>query len=252
MKKYKKTGFTMTIQRLYIPQKINTNKPIYITGDDFHYIKNVIRLKENDEILLFNNESGEFLATLTKIEKREIIFTPHTQTRPANDEKIADTELIFAPIKHNRQDLIIEKTTELGIRELSPIITQYTNNKNINLERLNTIAKEATEQSHRLSKPQINEPIPFIEKIRKFDFENRTLIYLDERPTQVNSIEILKKLKDKPVSFLIGPEGGFSPAEFEFLKQTPAIGVSLGSLILRAETAAISIIAIYNIGIKND
>ena len=242
----------MTIQRLYIPQKINENKPIHITGDDFHYIKNVIRLKEDDEILLFNNESGEFLSKLSKIEKREMTITPLTQTRPADDEEIPNTELIFSPIKHNRQDLIIEKTTELGIKELSPIITKYTNNKNINLERLNTIAKEATEQSRRLSKPTINEPVSFIEKIRSFDFENRTLVYLDERPTQKNSIDILKALKNKPVSFLIGPEGGFSPEEFEILKQTPAIGISLGDLILRAETATISIIAIYNIGIKND
>ncbi len=242
----------MTIQRLYIPQKININKPIYITGDDFHYIKNVIRLKENDEILLFNEINGEFLSRLSKTEKREITITPLKQTRQPTDENLNDTELIFSQIKHNRQDLIIEKTTELGIKELSPIITKYTNNKNINLERLNTIAKEATEQSRRLSKPKINEPVPFIEKIKNFDFENRTLVYLDERPTEQNGIEILKDLKDKPVSFLIGPEGGFSPEEFEILKQTPATGISLGSLILRAETAAISIIAIYNIGIKND
>ncbi|MGN0929256.1 MAG: RsmE family RNA methyltransferase [Alphaproteobacteria bacterium] len=238
----------MTIQRLYIPQKIEENKHLYITNDDFHYIKNVIRLKIDDEILLFNETNGEFLSKIKDITKKEIIITPITQTKKPTEENIPDVELIFAPIKHNRQDLIVEKATELGIKELSPIITKYTNNKNINIERLNTIAKEATEQSRRLSKPKINESISFIEKIKNFDFENRTLVYLDERPTQTNSIEILKKLKGKPVSFLIGPEGGFAKEEFEILQQTPAIGVSLGSLILRAETASISIIAIYNLG----
>ncbi|MBD5405691.1 16S rRNA (uracil(1498)-N(3))-methyltransferase [bacterium] len=238
----------MTIQRLYIPQKIEENKCLYITNDDFHYIKNVIRLKVDDEILLFNEISGEFLSKIKDITKKEVIITPIKQTRKETDENLNDTELIFSSIKHNRQDLIIEKTTELGIKELSPIITKYTNNKNINIERLNTIAKEATEQSRRLLKPRINAPVSFIEKIKNFDFEKRTLVYLDERTTEKTNIEILKKLKGKPVSFLIGPEGGFAPGEFEILKQTPAIGINLGNLILRAETAAISIISIYNLG----
>ena len=236
------------MQRLYIPQKINIDTPIHITGDDFHYIKNVIRLKEDDKIHLFNSENGEFIATVNKIEKRELTLIPQTQTRKPEDEKLPDTELIFAPIKHNRQDLIVEKATELGISKLSPVITQHTNNKNINTDRLKLIAKEASEQSKRLSVPIINEAENFIEKIRKFNFENRTLIYLDERSTQTNGIDILKSLKDKPVSFLIGPEGGFSKEEFEILASTNAIGIHLGNLILRAETAAISIIAIYNIG----
>ena len=88
-----------------------------------------------------------------------------------------------------------------------------------------------------------------IQKLQKFDFEKRTLIYLDERPIDNNTTEILKKFKDKPISFLIGPEGGFSKEEFEFLKSTPAIGITLGHQILRAETAGISIIALYNLGI---
>ena len=238
----------MTIQRLYISQNLE-NKNIYITDEDFHYLKNVIRLKVNDEILLFNEKNGEYLSLISEITKKQIVITPIKQTRAPESEKLNDTELIFSPIRHNRQDLIVEKTTELGIKILSPVITAYTNNKNLNIERLNTIAKEATEQSRRLSKPIINESISLIQKLQKFDFEKRTLIYLDERPIDNNTTEILKKFKDKPISFLIGPEGGFSKEEFEFLKSTPAIGITLGHQILRAETAGISIIALYNLGI---
>lgn len=238
----------MTIQRLYISQNLE-NKNIYITDEDFHYLKNVIRLKVNDEILLFNEKNGEYLSRVSEITKKQIVITPIKQTRTPESEKFNDTELIFSPIRHNRQDLIVEKTTELGIKILSPVITAYTNNKNLNIERLNTIAKEATEQSRRLSKPIITEPISLIQKLQKFDFEKRTLIYLDERPIDNNTTEILKKFKDKPISFLIGPEGGFSKEEFEFLKSTPAIGITLGHQILRAETAGISIIALYNLGI---
>ena len=97
---------------------------------------------------------------------------------------------------------------------------------------------------------KINELLTFKEKIAKFDFLNRTLIYLDERQNDnQTTTEILKKFKNKPVSFLIGPEGGFSQEEFEILSKTQAQGITLGKQILRAETAGISIIALYNIGV---
>jgi 16S rRNA (uracil1498-N3)-methyltransferase len=237
------------MQRLYITQNLEKGKPITIKDNDFHYLKNVMRIKPNDNILLYNQSNGEFLSNITEILKKEIIITPTEQTRKPSDEKINDTEIIFSIIKPQRIDLIIEKTTELGVKELSPIITQYTNNKHINIERLNTIAKEASEQSRRLSIPQINEPTTLHEKLKNFNFEKRTLIYLDERPIENNTTEILKKFKGKPISFLIGPEGGFSNTEFELLRSTPAIGITLGKQILRAETATISIISLYNLGI---
>ena len=82
-------------------------------------------------------------------------------------------------------------------------------------------------------------------------FQNLILIYLDERQIEnQNTVEILKKYKNKPISFLIGPEGGFDKTEFEILEKNNAVGITLGKLILRAETAGISIISLYNIGIR--
>ena len=239
----------MNIQRLYIPEEIKENKTIILTNDDFHYIKNVIRLKQNDEIKIFNESCGEYLGIISQIGKKELTITPQHQLRDKNSETLNDTEIIFSSIRHTRQDILIEKITELGVKTISPIITKYTNIKNINLERLNTITKEACEQSNRLSKPKINQPQTLQEKIKSFDFTKRTLVYLDERKDIQNTIDILKNYKNKPISFLIGPEGGFSNEEFELLKTTPAISVSLGNLILRTETATIAILTLYNLGI---
>ncbi|MBR1544660.1 MAG: 16S rRNA (uracil(1498)-N(3))-methyltransferase [Alphaproteobacteria bacterium] len=237
--------------RVYSDKNLRTSSLLRIENDDFHYIKNVMRLKKNEHFIIFNGTDGEFNCNIIELNKKDLKIQIEEKLRSASDENLNDTELIFTPIRHQRQDFLIEKATELGIKTLSPILTKNTAIKDINIERADTIAKEATEQSRRLSKPKINNITPFAEKIAKFDWENRTLIYLDERQiVNQNTVDILKKFKDKPVSFLIGPEGGFDETEFEILSKTPAVGITLGNLILRAETAGISIISLYNIGIR--
>ncbi len=236
--------------RVYSDKHLLQNSLLKLEGDDFHYLKNVMRLKKDESFLLFNEKDGEFDCNIIELNKHDLKVQMEKQTRIPDTENLNDTELIFTPIRHSRQDFLIEKATELGIKTLSPITTQNTSVKDINEERARTIAKEASEQSRRLSIPTINKLTPLTEKLTSFDFENRTLIYLDERQNNnENTTEILKKYKGKPISFLIGPEGGFSPDEFEMLSKTKAIGITLGNLILRAETAGISIISLYNIGI---
>ncbi len=235
--------------RIYTEKNLRKQSLLRIEDDNFHYIKNVMRLKKNDKFSIFNGNDGEFECNILEINKKDLQVQIGNKTRNIDTEFIRDTELIFTPIRHSRQDFLIEKVTELGIKTLSPIITQNTSVKNINIQRANIISKEATEQSTRLSKPTINKLETFAEKIFKFDFEKRTLIYLDERQSEnENTVKILQKYKDTPISFLIGPEGGFSKNEFEILSKTKAIGITLGNLILRAETAGIVITSLYNIG----
>ncbi len=237
--------------RVYSNKNLRISSLLRIDDDDFHYLKNVMRLKKDEHFILFNERDGEFDCNIIELNKKDLKIQIETQLRTPDTKKLNDVELIFTPIRHQRQDFLIEKATELGIKTLSPILTKNTSIKDINTERAITIAKEATEQSRRLSIPQINPLIPFTEKIAKFDFQNRILIYLDERQnTDQNTVEILNKYKNKPVSFLIGPEGGFDASEFEILSKTNAVGITLGKLILRAETAGISIISLYNIGIR--
>ena len=236
--------------RVYSNKNLRISSLLRIEDDDFHYIKNVMRLKKDEHIILFNATDGEFDCNIIELNKKDLKVQIETQLRTPSSENLNDTELIFTPIRHQRQDFLIEKATELGIKTLSPILTKNTSIKDINIERANIIAKEATEQSRRLSIPNITPLTSFNEKIAKFDFNNRILIYLDERQNNnQNTVDILRKYKGKPISFLIGPEGGFDENEFEILSQTPAIGITLGKLILRAETAGISIISLYNIGI---
>lgn len=236
--------------RVYSNKNLRTSSLLKIEDEDFHYLKNVMRLKKNENFNIFNEINGEFNCNIIEINKKDLKIQIEEQIHTPAKENLNDTELIFPPIRHQRLDFLIEKATELGITQLSPIITQNTSVKNINTERIFTISKEATEQSRRLSIPKINELLTFKEKIAKFDFSNRTLIYLDERQNDnQTTTEILKKFKNKPVSFLIGPEGGFSQEEFEILSKTQAQGITLGKQILRAETAGISIIALYNIGV---
>ena len=236
--------------RLYSDKNLRISSLLRIEDDDFHYIKNVMRLKKDEHFIIFNAKDGEFDCNIIEINKKDLKIQIESQIRTPDDENLNDTELIFTPIRHQRQDFLIEKATELGIKTLSPIITKNTAIKDINIERTKIIAKEATEQSRRLSVPQINPLTTFIEKISKFDFKNRTLIYLDERQNlKQDTSDILKKYKNKPISFLIGPEGGFDETEFEILSKTNSVGITLGKLILRAETAGISIISLYNIGI---
>ncbi len=236
--------------RVYSNKNLRISSLLRIEDDDFHYIKNVMRLKKDEHFILFNATDGEFDCNIIELNKKDLKVQIETQLRTPSSENLNDTELIFTPIRHQRQDFLIEKATELGIKTLSPILTKNTSIKDINIERANTIAKEATEQSRRLSIPNITPLTSFNEKIAKFDFNNRILIYLDERQNNnQNTVDILRKYKGKPISFLIGPEGGFDENEFEILSKTPSIGITLGKLILRAETAGISIISLYNIGI---
>ena len=236
--------------RVYSNKNLRTSSLLRIENEDFHYIKNVMRLKLNENFIIFNEFDGEFNCSIIELNKKDLKIQIKDCIRNINSETLPDTELIFTPIRHNRQDFLIEKATELGIKILSPIITQNTSVKDINIDRATIIAKEACEQSQRLSIPKINPLENFESKIHNFDFETRTLIYLDERQNNnTNTIETLKNLKHKPISFLIGPEGGFSENEFKILSKTPAIGITLGKQILRAETAGISIIALYNLSI---
>ena len=237
--------------RIYSEKNLRFSSLLKIDDSNFHYIKNVMRLKKDDYFNIFNDKDGEFNCKIIEINKKDLKIQIENQVQPPENEHLNDTELIFTPIRHQRLDFLIEKATELGITQLSPIITQNTSVKDINIERIQTIAKEASEQSRRLSIPQVNSLSTFLKKISTFDFKNRTLIFLDERQSiNQNTTEILKKYKDAPISFLIGPEGGFDKSEFEIIEKTPAIGISLGKLILRAETAGISIISLYNIGVK--
>ena len=227
------------IKRLYIQQSLRKNEELLIDNKRFHYLKNVIRVKKNDIIRIFNEKEGEWLGKINNIEKR--IITLKIEKKIRSPQKDIDLWLFFSPIKKDRLNIIIQKATEIGVSKFIPIKTERSNISDINIYSLKQNAITASEQSERINIPIINERINF-NKITEFNFNNRCLIYCDERNLKnLNLIDTLYKIKSKfkKWSIIIGPEGGFSLEEREIiLKLKNVFPVSLGNRILRSDTAA--------------
>ena len=209
---------------------IALQSPVLLNSDQAHYLIHVMRLKEGNQILLFNGKHGEWLSTVTHASKKAVAGLPIQCVRP--QQKEPGPALYFAPIKKDPLSFLIQKATELGVSSLHPVLTERTVHPHINLDRLTAIAIEAAEQSRRLTVPLITKPISLKDVPKPFYF-------LDES----GSSPMISSFSDlRTAAFILGPEGGFSEKEFSFLRDN-GIGVSLGPLILRAETAALAVLA---------
>jgi 16S rRNA (uracil1498-N3)-methyltransferase len=228
--------------RLYIKEKL-INKTSSLENAEFHYLKNVLRMKEGDEVALFNEQDGEWCAKIMEIGKKNLQLEITEQIKPPLPSRTNGIFIMFAPLKGERVDFIAEKCSELSVMGLGGILTARTSVRNLNLERFSLRVKEACEQCGRLDIPAIL-PLQKLEDfIANFDFKTANLYFLDERMSGADNSKIEQ---DKIAYFLIGPEGGFSPEEFAYMQAKGAKGVHLQGNILRAETAAMSICAIYN------
>lgn len=211
-----------------------------------HYLTSVLRLKEGDAVALFNREDGEWRAELVAIRKKEVVLRATGLLRSKPTAKFQLT-VCFAPIKGGRLETIIEKATELGASVLQPVITQRTIVDKVNLERAESIAREAAEQCERLDWPEIREPVKLLKLLGDWPHD-LPLIYGDESGKSPSIQDITthhSPLTTHPSwGILAGPEGGFTPEEFQMLsKHRAARGVSLGPRILRADTAIITLCA---------
>ena len=148
-----KTKFKNVI-RLHCNQKLSLDNIIVLNRTDTHYLKNVMRCKKNDQINLFNENDQEFYSKILEIKKYETILEIFELS--TNTEIINDIFLIFSLVKKNKMDFIIQKATELGVRKIFPILTERSSIQDINLSRMVAIAKEASEQSNRITIPKIS------------------------------------------------------------------------------------------------
>ena len=218
---------------------------IALAGADFHYLARVMRIGVGDSVNIFNSEQGEFLATVAEVSKHSVTLLVGNQVRAPGTGNLPDLGLAFSPIRHTRQDSLIEHATELGVTRITPVLMRHSSNRAFNTDRAQLIVKEAAEQSGRLSLPVVKELEPFDKWLAKFDFKARRLVYLDCRP-DANELTA----NNLPATILLGPEGGFSPEELSALAKTPAEAVTLGSLVLRSETAGLAALAIYNAEVR--
>jgi 16S rRNA (uracil1498-N3)-methyltransferase len=229
--------------RLYVANDLAFGVGVALAGDQAHFLRNVLRLKPGDRVALFNGRDGEWAGEITEVGKRLARLTVGDQTRPQAGE--ADIWLAFAPIKRARIDFIAQKATELGATVLWPVFTRFTAMERVNLDRLRANAIEAAEQCGRLTVPEIREPIRFDQLLDAWPADRR-LICCDETGAGAPIVEAIAASKASVAGLLIGPEGGLSKEELDRLDKTPNVcRVSLGSRILRADTAALAALACW-------
>jgi len=194
------------------------------------------------EIAVFNGRDGLWKAIITHITHKTVrieltdLLSPQTRT--------PDVWLCCAPIKPTPFQYLLQKATELGIREIHPVKTKYTVVKHLAYERLGSICTEAAEQSRRLTLPMLHPVTPLNTLLTSWD-KARTLIVCDESGYgQPLNDALLTLSATTPLAILTGPEGGLSDAEFSLLREQPfTISVRMGPRILRADTAGITAIA---------
>lgn len=228
--------------RLFVPNDLSAGAGVVPTVDQSRYLTSVMRLSVGAELLLFNGRDGEWRATIVEATKRGCLLKAEEQTRPMT--RGPDLDLIVAMVKRGRVETIVEKAAELGARRVRLTITRRTNVDFVKLGRLDAIAMEAAEQTGRLDVPEVADPEKLDKILDGWD-PARRLVFCDEGGDAKPAIEALAGTGD-PAAILIGPEGGFAPEERERLRGLSFVTpVSLGPRILRADTAAISAMTLW-------
>ena len=228
--------------RLYVTGDLSPGAAVAPTLDQSRYLTQVMRLKAGDELLVFNGRDGEWRAAIAEVLKKGVILRAEAQTRPQTLGP--DLELIVAVVKKARVETIVEKAAELGARRVRLVLTKRTNADRIRLDRLDAIAEEAAEQTGRLDVPRIDDPIKLDALLEGWE-AGRLLMFCDDTGG-APAMTALREAGEGPWSILIGPEGGFSPEEGERLRSLPSTtAVSLGPRILRADTAAIAAMSLW-------
>ena len=226
--------------RLYVDQPLGAGQAVALSQDQAHYLTGVMRLGEGAAILLFNGRDGEWRATLAQAGKRNAIAVCGSQTRPL--QLPPDLWLLFAPIKKARTDFIVEKAVELGAARILPVQTRHTNSERIRQDRLQAHAVEAAEQCGATYVPEVTD-LQHLDKLLSKWPEDRRLYWCDE--TALGQPATLTPTTG-PAAILIGPEGGFSAEEATKLRAKPNVTpLSLGPRILRAETAAVAALTLW-------
>lgn len=240
--------------RLLIDQDLRAGAEIALDEAQARHVGAVLRLDVGGILRPFNARDGEWRARITVREKRGMRVVLESLLREATPSP--DLDLLFAPVKRHATDLIIEKATELGVRRIRPVVTQRTIAETVRVDRLESIAREAAEQTERFDAPEIFDAVSLVRALDGWD-TIRPLIYADESGDEDGKAwggeagrahpigEALAATKGEKLALLIGPEGGFTPEERRLLRNFAyVIPVSLGPRILRAETAVIAALSI--------
>jgi 16S rRNA (uracil1498-N3)-methyltransferase len=232
--------------RLYVPDPLSAGADIAVSPEQARYLVAVMRRAVGDEVALFNGCDGEWRAILAEVSKRGCRLRVEAQTR--DQASGPDLDLIVALVKRTRLETIVEKATELGARRIRLVVTDFTNSDHANVARLRAIAIEAAEQTGRLDAPDVLAAEKLVRLLDAWE-PGRRLMFCDEAGDALPALEALSRPAPAGApgwAILIGPEGGFSPDERRRLRALAFVTpVTLGPRILRADTAAISALTLW-------
>lgn len=236
------------IPRLYVTPALNAGATIAAGERAHHYLRNVMRRSVGDPLVLFNGRDGEFDAQIARIDKRAAEIAVGRMRRA--QDSVADLILCFAPLKKDAIDFLIEKATELGVAAFQPVVTRRTVASRLNLERLRANAIEAAEQSERLDVPDVRAPVTLEALLAGWPPARRMILCAEAGPVEpiADRLSALTSHVSPTNAWAIfcGPEGGFHVSELDRLRDLPFVTpVGLGPRILRAETAALSALAVF-------
>jgi 16S rRNA (uracil1498-N3)-methyltransferase len=227
--------------RLFADEALDHGRELRIEGGQAHYLLHVMRLKSGDPVKLFDDRSGEYLATVAATGKRDLVLMVEAKLRER--EAVPNLWLCQALVKKDRLDWIAEKACELGVARFQPLLTARCVVDKVKEDRLRAQMIEAAEQCERTALPEIA-PLEKLDALLKNWPDGRTLYFCDERGGESFAPGA------GPAAILIGPEGGFTEAENAMIRTHPsAVPVSLGPRILRADTAAVAAISVWMAGV---
>lgn len=242
--------------RLFVDTPLPGQGVLPLTREQAHYLGTVLRLGEGQPVLIFNGQDGEWQGRIAEVSRKGGLLANLEQVREQSNSP--NVTLCFAPVKKGPTDLIVQKVTELGASALLPVMTQRTVASRTTPDRWAVIAQEAAEQSERLDVPTLMEPIKLPDLLAKLN--GKQLLFCDEAGDDPEErwggdngraglpIATLSSVNDLRNGWfiLIGPEGGFTPQEREMIRQTEStVAISLGPRILKAETAAIAALTLW-------
>jgi 16S rRNA (uracil1498-N3)-methyltransferase len=228
--------------RLYVPREnISRGESEALSEGQHHYLRNVMRLRVGDRLRAFNGRNGEWLAEITELSKKKAVVSFLEKIR--EQAAVGDTWVLASPVKKEAFDMMIEKSAELGAALFQPVICERTVVQRVNEGRLTALATEAAEQCERLDLMQV-QPATDLKSALSTWPSVRKLIFCVERSSAPPIASALRLGTGQPLAVLVGPEGGFTEAEMDFISRLPFVQpVSLGPRILKAETALIAALA---------
>ncbi|QWR77893.1 16S rRNA (uracil(1498)-N(3))-methyltransferase [Candidatus Magnetomonas plexicatena] len=228
------------MHRLYVEEITETDGLIRLSGQNAHYLTNVLRQREGDNVLLFDSSGQVFDATITDAGAKEVVLKLTLQYRPKEEQSVAIV-LCQGLIKGTKMDYVVEKATECGVSEIIPFYStrcQFTETRK--LARWNKIAIEASRQSQRVTVPVIKAPVSFSDLLSmiKNQTDSRSYIFYEKGGTSLKSQVLPDDIKT--IYTIVGSEGGFSPQEISEAEATGVTALYLGSRVLRSETASLA------------